>query len=246
MKDPLDQLDPVNRPGTLADRARDQLRAAIMAGRFDPGAKLTIRSVARSLDISLTPAREALYSLVSEGALDMGANGTVSVPALDEARVRELLVIRTALESAAARQAAAHLDRDAVAQLIEINDRLVEADAQQDYRAVVRLNWRFHFEIYRRADMPTLTRMIETCWLKTGSYLNVLYPDFGRTDRGLQNHAEIIAAMRSGDGDRLAHAVQSDIETSSHALLDAIRGVGAGTGTNGRTRAAAGPEGARP
>nr|WP_281392771.1 GntR family transcriptional regulator [Roseospira goensis] len=216
----------------MADRARDQLRAAIMAGRFDPGSKLTIRSVARSLDISLTPAREALYSLVSEGALDMGPNGTVYVPDLDEDRVRELLVIRTALESAAAREAAPFLDAETVARITEINDRLVEADAQQDYRAVIHLNWRFHFEIYRQARMPNLTRMIETCWLKTGSYLNVLYPDYGRTDRGIQNHAEIIAAMQAGDGEHLAVAMQKDIETASHALLGAI------TGARGGTRAA--------
>ncbi|MCP1335752.1 GntR family transcriptional regulator [Futiania mangrovi] len=231
MSEALDQLDPVARPATLADQAREQLRAAIMAGRFDPGAKLTIRSVAKALDISLTPAREALYGLVSEGTLDLGANGTVFVPVLDEARVRELLVIRLALEGAAAREAVKHLNARALGRIRALNDRLVGADAARDYKALMRLNWEFHFAIYGLAGMPALVRMIEGCWLKTGSYLNVLYPAYGGSDRGVQNHADIIAALEAGDGDRLAAAVQADIETASNALLVAIRGRMGGSGT---------------
>lgn len=213
----------MERPATLGDRSREQLRAAIMAGRFDPGAKLTIRSVARALDVSLTPAREALYSLVSEGALEMGANGTVFVPVLNEERVHELTVIRMALEGAAAREAARHLDRDLIAAIRTINDDLTQADAAGDYKRLIELNWAFHFAIYDRAEMPTLTRMIENCWLKTGSYLNVLYPSYGETDRGIQNHADIIAALEARDGDALSAAVRIDIDYATKALLAAIR-----------------------
>jgi DNA-binding GntR family transcriptional regulator len=219
------RLNPVDRPGTLAERAREQLRVAIMAGRFDPGAKLTIRSVSRSLDISLTPAREALYSLVSEGTLELGANGTVSVPVMDTQKVRELLVIRTALEGAAAREAAPKLDSANVKHIRAINDRLVEAYDAKKFRDVIELNWHFHFEIYRLAEMPTLTRMIETCWLKTGSYLRYLYPDYGRTDKGIRNHINIIEGLENKDTERFARAVAEDIETAGHALLDTIRGL---------------------
>lgn len=213
----------MERPATLGDRSREQLRAAIMAGRFDPGAKLTIRSVAKALDVSLTPAREALYSLVSEGALEMGTNGTVFVPVLDEARVHELTVIRLALEGAAAQEAARYLDTEAVVEIRAINDELMRADAAGDYKRLMELNWAFHFAIYSRTGMPTLTRMIENCWLKTGSYLNVLYPAYGKTDRGIQNHADIIAALDARDGEALSAAVRIDIDYATKALLAAIR-----------------------
>ncbi|SDE20323.1 GntR family transcriptional regulator [Rhodospira trueperi] len=219
------RLNPVDRPGTLAERAREQLRVAIMAGRFEPGAKLTIRSVSRSLDISLTPAREALYSLVSEGTLELGPNGTVSVPVMDAQKVRELLVIRIALEGAAAREAAPKLDSVAAKRIRAINDRLVEAYNTRNFRDVIELNWHFHFEIYRLAEMPTLTRMIETCWLKTGSYLHYLYPDYGRADIGIRNHINIIEGLENGDTERFARAVEADIETAGRSLLDTIRGL---------------------
>ncbi|MBB4312345.1 GntR family transcriptional regulator [Roseospira marina] len=223
MDNALKQLGPMERTGTLAERAREQLRATIMAGGFEPGAKLTIRSVARSLDISLTPAREALYSLVSEGALDMGMNGTVFVPVLTEERVRELLTIRLALEGTAAREAAPRMTLGQIAAARAANDQLLEANQERDYRRVMQLNWQFHFEIYRATGMPMLTRLIETCWLKTGSYLNLLYPAYGQTDRGIHIHGEMIEAVEVRDADRLSHVLQEDITASGEALIEVIR-----------------------
>ena len=82
--------------------------------------------------------------------------------------------------------------------------------------------------------MPALARMIETCWVKTGSYLNVLYPGYGRTDQGIENHRRIIAALRARDPEGLVAAIRTDIENASAALQAAIRARrGAGPPGNG-------------
>ncbi|PKP85791.1 MAG: GntR family transcriptional regulator [Alphaproteobacteria bacterium HGW-Alphaproteobacteria-2] len=230
MSGALRGLSRVERPATLADRAREELRAAVMAGQFEPGAKLTVRSVARALGVSLTPAREALYGLVSEGALETGANGTTSIPVLTEARVQELLVIRCALEGAAARAAAERITEAGLAELRACDAALQAAHRKGAFKELMALNWQFHFAIYAAADMPLLVRMIEGCWLMTGSYLNVIYPEYGQADHGLANHAAIVAAMEARDGDRLAAAIRTDIEMASRALLAVIAGRAAAEG----------------
>lgn len=223
MTEPLKGLAPVKRAASLAESARGELRAAVMAGRFEPGARLTVRSVAQALGVSFTPAREALYGLVSEGALETAASGTAVVPVLDEARVHELLVIRQALECVAAREAVAHVDAAALTDLRACHAALIEADRCGDYKRLMALNWQFHFAIYGASEMPRLVRIIEGCWLQTGSYLNVIYPDYGRTDGGIRNHEAILAALEAGDSDRLAEAIGRDIEMSGEALVKAIR-----------------------
>ncbi len=223
MSSAIKSLTPVSRKETLATLVQNQLRSAIMAGRFAPGEKLTIRAVASALDVSLTPAREALYNLVSEGALEAAANGTVSIPQMDEARIREITKIRLSLEGLAAREAATKLDAAAIDEICGINDRLAAAHHARDYDTLRLLNWQFNFRLYEAADMPQLARMIENCWLMIGSYLNVIYPRFGEGDAGVRNHDDIIAAIRSRDADRLSAAVCHDIEYSSRCLLDMIR-----------------------
>lgn len=206
---------------------------AIMAGRFRPGEKLTIRAIAHALGVSPTPAREALYSLASEGALDVGPNGSVYVPRLDEARIAELTKVRLSLEGLAAREAAAKLDPATIAEIVRDNDELVVANRAGDYPQVIELNWKVHFGIYHRAGMPVLSRMIESCWLMTGSYLNVIYPRFGEVDEGIRNHEAIVAAVRAQDGERMCRAVRRDIRYAADALLAMIRSGDEGSGAPG-------------
>lgn len=208
---------------TLGKRVREELRTAIMAGRFHPGQKLTIRAVAAALQVSLTPAREALYNLAAEGALEMAANGTVRVPALTEARIVELTKIRMALEGLAAREAAVRFDDGQVAEAERLHKALLKADARADYASVIDLNWRFHFLIYAASGMPQLLKMIEGCWMQMGSYQNIIYPDYGKSDTGVRNHDQMFAALAARDAERLCAAVCRDIEFATASLSAKVR-----------------------
>lgn len=224
MSSALVGIAPIDRKETLGVLVREKLRAALMAGRFRAGEKLTIRAVASALDVSLTPAREALYNLVAEGALESGPNGTIFIPQLDEERIVELRKIRIALEGLAAREAARRLTDAQVAELAAINAALVEADRRKDYSELMRHNWQFHFGIYEAAAMPTLERMIESCWLKMGSYLNVIYPRYGETGKGLELHGKVLEALQRRDADALCQAIRADIEQSTAYLIAMTRG----------------------
>ena len=62
----LDTFAPIEH-ATLGDHAYEQIRLALMSGRFEPGEKLTIRGLSAQLNISPTPIREALRRLGAEG-----------------------------------------------------------------------------------------------------------------------------------------------------------------------------------
>lgn len=219
----LESLSPLARPDTLAQRVRTQLKEAVMAGRFSPGQRLTIRSVAGALDVSLTPAREALYNLASEGVLDLRSDGSVYVPELTEDRIIELTKIRVALEGLASREAVKRITDREIAKIVALNEAIIKTDAEQEYSELISLNWQFHFSIYRASQMDHLVRMIESCWMMTGSYLNVIYPEFGEVREGINNHLQIVRALEQRDGERLASAINMDINLSADALLSAIR-----------------------
>lgn len=219
----LESLVPVGRSDTLAQKVRTQLKEAVMAGRFAPGEKLTIRSVANALGVSLTPAREALYNLASEGVLEMRPNGSVYVPELTVARIIELTKIRVALESLAAREAVAHVTDQQIAEIAALNDQMIAYNESKDYSALITVNWKFHFTLYRASQMDQLVRLIESCWLMTGSSLNVIYPQFGEVSAGINNHVQIVRALERRDADRVALAITTDINLASDALISAVQ-----------------------
>ena len=145
MMNALDRMTPIGRSDTLAQKVKARLREAVMAGHFRPGGKLTIRSVATAFDVSLTPAREALYSLTAEGSLEMDSNGSVYVPELTEERVLEVTKIRVSLEGLAAREAIRRITEEEIANIDALNDAITEADSKRDYSNLISLNWQFHF-----------------------------------------------------------------------------------------------------
>ena len=222
MAEALTKFAPFERTETLGARVRERLRSSIMAGHFRPGDKLTLRALASSLGVSLTPAREALFNLAAEGVLEMRANGSVYIPEMDAVDFRELTKTRMALEGLAALEATAKIDSETVEEIASINDQLVQADQRADYPRLIDLNWSFHFKIYAASQMPFTLRLIESCWLRSGSYVNLIYPDFAKTNQGISNHSAIIRALRDRDSEGVAASIRADIEFASRAYLELL------------------------
>ncbi|MCX7360485.1 MAG: GntR family transcriptional regulator [Alphaproteobacteria bacterium] len=198
----------------------DSLRESLTTGGFVPGQKLTFRSIAGTLGVSLTPVREALRRLVAEGAFEMQHQRSVRVPLMTRAKVLELRDIRMAVEGLAAGKAALLASTKQVAQLRRIAREILAARGRGD-NASDRLKIReFHFTLYGIAVQPTLLRVIEGLWLQTGPYLNLLYPDFIGSPRGPETRARIIRAMQTHDAVAARREIENDIRRALSYVAD--------------------------
>jgi DNA-binding GntR family transcriptional regulator len=216
------ELGAVARAETLTERVYGQLKQALIAGVFSPGEKITIRQLAARLDVSPTPVRDALNALVSEGALELGRNRSVYVPVLLPGRLRELIEIRIALEGLAAEKAAPGMTPDRLAVLEDHNRVLVAATRAGDFKTVMERNQLFHFSIYEASGMPSLLRMIESLWLQTGGYLNLIYPAFAAGSQGLDNHEQILQALRSREPAAVREALTRDIRYAAERITKTL------------------------
>jgi DNA-binding GntR family transcriptional regulator len=216
----------INRYDTLADRAYEQLRHALMNGSFHPGQKLTIRKLAAVLGISATPARDAISRLVSERVLESGPNRTVSVPALDSQKLREIYVLRTALEGVATELGAKAMDRAQVESLEQVQLALIAAMDRNDYKRVLSENEAFHFTIYRASGMPMLVEAIQQLWQKLGPSLNLLYPSYNHSRKGVSHHLAVISALRAGDALAARKALEEDLRDGGMELEKALVATG--------------------
>ncbi len=216
------KLVPVQRGKTLGEYVYGQLKGALMSGTFQPGQKLSARSVADAVGVSFTPAREALSRLIAEGALETKGPKTVLVPRLTPERLFEITQIRLALEGLAAEQAGKQAEPPLIKALEEIQLQLVAAMDRQDYKMVLSENEAFHFALYSASGMPRLLAIIESLWLAIGPALNLLYPEFRLTRAGIGNHLAAIEALKSGDARGVRSAIQKDIEDGFAMLSKAI------------------------
>jgi DNA-binding GntR family transcriptional regulator len=202
----------------LCDLAHTQLRNALLAGRFQPGASLTLRSLAEGFGISITPVRDAVTRLVAQGVLQLGPRNSAIVPHLTAGELKHFTVVRCALEGRAAREAANNPDQRARARLEArlatmralIKDRKLESYLD-DHR-------KFHFEIYAMSGIPVLVDMIENMWLRCGPALSFVIPQYVLSLRGTDHHTAAVNGILKGAPDVAEAAIIADITEAANYL----------------------------
>lgn len=205
---------------SLRMQVYDSLRDALTAGRFTPGQKLSFRFIAGTLGVSLTPVREAIRRLVAEGALEMRPSRSVRVPLMTKDKLLELRDIRMALEGLATAKAAALATPAQMARLRRIAGDLLVVRSRGDTSADRQKIREFHFALYAIARQPTLLQVIEGLWLRTGPYLNLLYPHFIASPRGPERRLRIIKALQAHDALTARREMEADIGDALSYVAD--------------------------
>lgn len=209
-------------PG-LGDVAFREMKERLIRGDYKPGKKLTVRAVAQELGFSSTPARDAINRLAGEGALVYSGPKTVIVPVLTEENLREITLIRLALEGLAAQLAVNNVQDEDIEKIRDIQSKINDALDTRSFDKVLRHNKDFHFYVYSMSGMPRLLSMIEGAWLRVGPSLYDLYPEFAEEKYGVRNHQLAIEALAERDGGSLRAAFEGDIRDGYRRLREAAR-----------------------
>ncbi|WP_323040720.1 GntR family transcriptional regulator [Gemmobacter sp.] len=206
----------------LHDRAYAALKEALLEGRIPPGQPVTVASLAALLGAGTMPMREAVRRLTAEGGLSASETRRLTVPALGHDRFQALMRARLLLEPEAAADALPHLDAAAVAALSATDAALSKAIRARDLAAYMRLNYRFHFGIYRATPGSVLAPLIESLWLQFGPWMHLLF-DQAPSHLAADRHQAALAAIRAGDEPALRTAIAADIRDAL-ATLQAAQG----------------------
>jgi DNA-binding GntR family transcriptional regulator len=203
---------------TQQDAIYARLRQWITVGRFLPGERLKIRTVAAEMGVGQMPVRAALQRLAAEGAVVNVPNAGVAVPRLSLPEFDDLLQMRMLLEGEAAERGAARLDAAGVQALVGMSERMGRALAEGDAATYLAENEDFHVMLYRAAGSPLLFQLIDTLWLKAGPVSNQLF-DTPEASAVLNDaHADLVKALQRRDTAGVRRAVEKDIFVAGQFL----------------------------
>jgi DNA-binding GntR family transcriptional regulator len=186
-----------------------QLRDQVLYGDLAPGQAVTILGLSERLGAGMTPVREAIRRLTSEGALEFQGNRRVCVPQLSAGNISELIFARQWLEPHLTLRATPRASLEDLADLTRMDEALDRAIVAGDLRAYLELNYRFHQRIYGLADAPILAELADGLWLRFGPSLRVVCGRMG-TQNLPDKHKELLLAMHARDGEAAARAARED------------------------------------
>ena len=208
---------------SLSTKVYASVRSALANGELVPGQKLSARLLTDRLGVSQTPVREAMLQLVAERALTMNRNKSVTVPQLTAETFIELRDMRVALESLACRCAAEHVTKADIDAAEQLHQQMIVAKRAGDYRATMRLNREVHLGLYALSRRPELVAMIESLWVRTGPYLNMIYKGDMPPVIEPHEHERLFAALRARDPEQAAASIARDIIKGGAPIVEALQ-----------------------
>ena len=203
----------------LSELTYRRIRAELMNGQHSPGERLRIGAFAEHFGVSITPVREAIFRLVSEGALAMRAATAISVPMLGADELRQIQLTRSLLEGALAERAATQADEAAIEALERTHRAFVQAWGRDPREASLH-NREFHFALAAAGDMPILYAVVERMWAMMGPSIHMLHTGLRPRRISIDTHPHwaVLEALRRQDGQAAREAIQADIRHSDAVI----------------------------
>jgi DNA-binding GntR family transcriptional regulator len=212
----------------LRQKVAERIRLDILEGRLKPGEWLRQERLATDYHTSQMPVREALKQLAAEGLIEHVPYRGVRVVQLSSVDVLDLYACRAAIESMAAWHAATAITDEELAELAELQRRMIACHGDAGLAECRSLNRRFHEIIFTASRRPFLIRTLSQLWDTSPT---MLWASFGRTAARSSpqreaadnaEHAAILAAMQARDADAAAEAMRRHIAESGRHLVAAL------------------------
>ncbi|WP_246265023.1 GntR family transcriptional regulator [Acrocarpospora pleiomorpha] len=206
------------RAASKSDHAYSIIRRRILDGRYAPGFRLVLDRLARELNVSSVPVREAVRRLEAERLVDFERNVGARVSAIDTTEYRHTMQTLAIIEGAATALAAPMVPLDDLATAAEINDRMRRCLDDGDAHTFTTLNGQFHQLLYQRCPNPHIADLVERGWARMGT-LRTHFSVPGRAPQSVAEHDRMLGLIR-------VRADAADIEAFARehrlATLDAF------------------------
>jgi DNA-binding GntR family transcriptional regulator len=200
---------------TLSDKIGDQIVDRIASRDIKPGQRLVESAIAKELNVSRVPVREAMQGLYRQGLLVDAAGRGLRVAAFDRDWATQLCDVRLGLERICAGLVAEKLRREPslVTTIDEVLDELREQEPGVDWQTLNRIDIKFHDALYAIADSALLSAL----WAGISRHVLILF-SIERSvrhdlDQVVKEHERYRSVLVTGADQEISQEIQNHLMT---------------------------------
>jgi DNA-binding GntR family transcriptional regulator len=210
----------------LREQTYDIIKNMIILREIEPGKKINEEHIAKEIQVSRTPIREALCRLENEGIVKIIPRRGAFVSDLTETNVREILLIREVLEGLVVRLAVENMDEETLEKLrkaLEKVSTLPEKD--RDLINYTRSEVDFHAILLSASNNQMLKNMMEivNAHLQIIRLRTVVIPE--RAQKTVGEHQQIFKAIENGDTTSAEELMRKHVQSVREVALKNIEAI---------------------
>lgn len=204
------------RSESLAQQGYHAIRRAIRDGKIARGQFFSETTLAESLGVSRTPVREALLNLFRDGVVEIVPKRGYRLVELDDAAIREVRLLRVALEQLVVQQLC---ERITPAELREL--RAILKGKGRSQADMYSIDEAFHIRLAEMAELFHIRRELlsvrgKMYLIASGTRVTTL-----RNDKVVSEHEELLDALERHDCAAARRVITEHVERSIDAFVSA-------------------------
>ena len=203
---------------SLSDQVFEHLESDILSGRYKRGDIVTELQLCAELGVSRTPIREALRRLFQEHLVEDTPKGTM-VLGITPKDYRDMSEIRLRIEDLAVKGFIDNADADSLKALNEAEEFQEFYLSREDVDQLKALDGRFHEIIYAGCGSMILRDTLSPLHKKIQQYRRNALRTPERATHSVQEHRQILEAIRAKDADLAAARMRDHIMNAMNRAL---------------------------
>lgn len=208
---------------TIGSQLASRLREAIISGELEAGSKINLDKARQSFSVSLSPLREGLARLISDGLVEFEDNRGYRVSPVSLANLEEITSLREEFEVFALKESIRVGDVDWESNVMRALHKLnrAERDASrpetlEQWEAVHR---DFHLTLISGCGKPLLLHFCKTLLNLNDRYRRTFLTQTSGDRNVSQEHSEIAQGAVARDGDYATDKLRQHIHRTGSNLL---------------------------
>lgn len=194
---------------TLREQVAEILRRKILNGEIKPGERIIEADVAKAFQTSRGPVREALRQIEEEGLVTYESHKGCIVKTMSYEDMQEAYLIRSTLESLAAKMCSGNLTPELEQQMEKNLEELGKAAEERDLYKVVELDEEFHSYVAKASQSERLYKVWKSLESgNTAAYYTMETESLVPFEVIKMNHQRILDAFRTTSVEQICGEIE--------------------------------------
>jgi len=210
---------------SIVDNVTEFIRNSIMEGKLSSDKRVSMRKIAKELDISRTPIREAIRRLETEGLIKLLPRKGFIVRTYKIKEIEEIYEVREILEIKMIRAACEYVDNKMLKKMKKINEKLSKLfkEGKKDVLKIKKFNEDFHFLIYECSGNEIICGIVQNLWYKISDLFIQLFSTQEQGINTYKEHEEIIDALEKKDKMKAEKCLRKHLRLNENVLLKYLK-----------------------
>lgn len=209
---------------STSDYAYSNIKESIITGELKPGEPIVEKQLAKVLEISRTPLREALHRLELEELVVRQMNGRLKVASISVQEVKEIFAVRGKLEGLVIAHATENATAKDIDYLQTILEMIKNSFKEGQTEGILYYGSEFHSFIYELSKNKTAVKILYQLNDHINRYRRMISNhNINRFEKSISEHEQMIKCMRENDMESAQLAMEHHIKASMDTVISSIQ-----------------------